>query len=77
MDVKYSLADIDHIVDTIKYLDIKQKNILHKLLIKCKVFFDGTLGQWTRKTYTIHLKYGVTSYHGFTYKVSYAYKLIL
>jgi hypothetical protein len=57
LDAKYQKADLQSIVrDNCKHLSTDQQKKLLQLLMKYKLFFDGTLGDWKTKSVSIQLK---------------------
>ena len=63
LDANYEKADLNKIVDNLKYLDKNKQTKLLNLLKKYEPMFDGALGKYTGSTYKIELKEDVKPYH--------------
>ena len=63
LDANYEKADLNKIVDDLKYLDKNKQSKLLKLLKKYEPMFDGALGKYTGSTYKIELKDNIKPYH--------------
>ena len=56
LEANYEKADLNKIVDNLKYLDKNKQSKLLKLLKKYEPMFDRALGKYTGSTYKIELK---------------------
>ena len=63
LDANYEKADLNKIVDNLKYLDKNKQTKLLNLLKKYEPMFDGALGKYTGSTYKIELKDNIKPYH--------------
>ena len=59
------------------YLNTTQQNNLYQLLLKYKLLFDGTLGDWNTCLVSLDLKPRTTLYHRKAYPVLYVYEQCL
>jgi hypothetical protein len=65
LDTKYKEADLQSIVEeSCKHLTADQQKKLLQLLMKYKLLFDGTLGDWRTKLVSFELREGISLYHG-------------
>ena len=56
LDLKYSQADLQQVVQELKHLTFEQQSQLLKTLRKYEALFDGTLGTWNTKPVELELK---------------------
>jgi hypothetical protein len=70
LDAKCNKADLQSIVkDSYKHLSADQQKKLLQLLMKYKLLFDGTLGDWRSKPVSFHLKEGASPHHSQAFPV--------
>jgi hypothetical protein len=63
LDAKYSIADLNEVVDSADHLTSSEQGKLLTLLMKYEDLFDGTLGTFTGAPYDIKLKDNVEPHH--------------
>ena len=63
LDVKYTLVDLNMVIQACRHLTEDEKSQLHALLRKYEHLFDGTLGTKNNKPYNIELKEGAKPYY--------------
>ena len=56
LDLKYSQADLQQVVQELKQLTLEQQSQLLKTLRKYEALFDGTLGTWKTEQVELELK---------------------
>ena len=56
LDAKYKPADLKQIASECKLLNLKEQQLLLKLMSKYKDLFDGTLGTWNTEPVDLELK---------------------
>jgi len=74
LDAKYEPANLDQVTKEIPLISKEDRKEIYKLLKKYSILFDGQLGRYTGPPHTIHLKDGVTPYHGKPYKIPQIYE---
>ena len=74
LDAKYEPADLKQVAEETPLLSKEDRRNLYKLLKKYSILFDGQLGRYTGPPHTIHLKDGVTPYHGKPHKIPQNYE---
>ena len=63
LNEKYQKSDLIKIVSNSKHLNNNEQSMLHDLLTKYELLFDGTPGTWEMKPVDIELKPGAKPYH--------------
>ena len=63
LNVKYTPADLNAVVQACRHLTEDEKSQLHALHHKYEHLLDGTLGTWNNEPYNIELKEGAKPYH--------------
>ena len=56
LDAKYTLADLNAVIQACRHLTEDEKSQLHALLSKYKHLFDGTLGTWKNNPTILNLR---------------------
>lgn len=69
LDAKYSVLDIDGVVNDMNHLTDNQKDDMRNLLNKHKKLFDGTLGVYPHKKFHIDTDGSMTPVHARAYPV--------
>jgi hypothetical protein len=69
LDAKYEQIDIDNVVAQQTHLDDDKKDDLRRLLSKYTKLFDGTLGVYPHKKFSIELTEDAKPYHARPYSV--------
>jgi hypothetical protein len=65
LDAKYAKEDLQSILkNNCKHLSANHQKKLLQRLVKFKLLFDGTLGDWKTKPVSFHLKEGASPNHG-------------
>lgn len=77
LDAKYEKANISKLVNEQTHLSTAHQDKLHELLSEFEDLFDGTLGKWRGRDYTIELKEDATPYHARPYPIPKAYEQTL
>ena len=77
LDAKYERMTPQQIASLITHLSTSEKQKLQALLAKYEHLFDGSLGTWKMKDYSIELKQGVKPYHGRPYSIPKIYEQTL
>ena len=77
LDVKCAKADLEEMVANVTTISPEEQQTLSKLPQKCKVLFDGTLGEFTGAPLHIQLKDGIGPHHAWPFPVPKAHKRTL
>jgi hypothetical protein len=71
LDAKYEKADLSAIIrENCSHLTASDREKLLSVLLKFKLLFNGTLGDWKLLLVSFELKEGMKPYHGRPYPVS-------
>ncbi len=77
-DVKYEKADLPSIVrENCSHLKASDQDKLLSVLLRFKLLFDVTLGDWNLPPVSFELKKGMKPYHGMPYPIPHKHKSIL
>ncbi len=78
LKVKYEKADLPAIIrENCSHLTASDRDKLLSVLLKFKLLFDGTLGDWKLPPVSFELKEGMKPYHGRPYPIPHKHKAIL
>ncbi len=78
LDAKYEKADLPAIIRENRFhLKASDRERLLSVLLKFKLLFDGTLGDWNLLPVSFELKEGMKPYHGRPYPILHKHKAIL
>jgi hypothetical protein len=78
VDAKYEKADLPAIImENFSHLTASDREKLLSVLLKFKLLFDGTLGDWKLPPVSFELKEGMKPYHGRSYPIPHKHKAIL
>ncbi len=78
LDAKYEKADLPAIVrENCSHLKASNREKLLLVLLKFKLLFNGTLGDWNLPPVSFELKEGMKPYHGRPYPIPHKHKAIL
>jgi hypothetical protein len=78
LDAKYEKADLPAIIkENCSHLTASNREKLLSVLLKFKLLFDGTLGDWKLLPVSFQLKEGMTPYHGRPYPILHKHKAVL
>jgi hypothetical protein len=78
LDAKYEKADLPAIIrKNCSHLTASGREKLLSVLLKFKLLFDGTLGDWTLPPVSFELKEGMKPYHSRPYPILHKHKAIL
>jgi hypothetical protein len=70
LDVKYEKADLPAIIrENCSHLKAANREKLLSVLLRFKLLFDGTLGDWKLPLVSFELKEGMKPYHGRPYPI--------
>jgi hypothetical protein len=75
LDAKYEKADLPAIIrENCSHLTANDREKLLSVLLKFKLLFDGTLGDWKLPPVSFELKEGMKPYHGRPYPTPHKHK---
>jgi hypothetical protein len=78
LDAKYEKADLPAIIrENCSCLKASDREKPLSLLLRFKLFFDGTLSDWKLPPVSFELKEGMKPYHGRPYPIQHKHKAIL
>jgi hypothetical protein len=78
LDAKYEKADLPAIVrENCSHIKASDREKLLSVLLKFKLLFDGTLGDWNLPPVSFELKEGMKPYHGRPYPIPHKHIAIL
>jgi hypothetical protein len=78
VDAKYEKADLPAIVrENCSCLTVSDREKLLSVLLRFKLLFDGTLGDWKLPPVSFELKEGVKPYYGRPYPILHKHKAVL
>ncbi len=78
MDAKYGKADLPAIIrENCSHLKATDREKLLSVLLKFKLLFDGTLGDWNLLPVSFELKEGMKPCHGRLYPILHKHKAVL
>jgi hypothetical protein len=78
LDAKYEKADLPAIIwDNCSHLKASDREKLLSVLLKFKLLFEGTLGDWKQPPVSFELKEGMKPYHGRLYPILHKHKAVL
>jgi hypothetical protein len=78
LDAKYEKADLPAIIrENNSHLTASKREKLLSVLLKFKLLFDGTLGDWKLPPVSFELKEGMKPYHGRPYPILHKHKAVL
>ncbi len=78
LDAKYEKADLPAIIrENCSHLTASNRDNLLSVLLRFKLLFDGTLGDWKLLPVSFELKEGMKPYHGRPYPIPHKHKAIL
>jgi hypothetical protein len=78
LDTKYQKADLPAIIrENCSPLTASDREKLLSVLLKFKLLFDGTLGDWKLPPVSFELKEGMQPYHGRPYPIPHKHKAVL
>ncbi len=78
LDAKYEKADLPAIIrENCSQLQASDRDKLLSVLLKFKLLFDGTLGDWKLPPVSFELKEGMKPYHGRPYPILHKHKTVL
>jgi hypothetical protein len=78
LDTKYKKADLPAIIrEKCSHLTASDREKLLSVLLKFKLLFDCTLGDWKLLPVSFELKEGMKPYHGRPYPIPHKHKAIL
>jgi hypothetical protein len=78
LDPKYEKADLPAIIrENCSHLKASDRDKLLSVLLKFKLLFNGTLGDWKLPPVSFELKEGMKPYHGRPYPIPQKHKAIL
>jgi hypothetical protein len=77
-DAKYEKADLLAIIrGNCSHLKASDREKLLSVLLRFKLLFDGTLGEWNLLPVSFELKEGMKPYHGRPYPIPHKHKAVL
>ncbi len=78
LDAKYDKADLLAIIrENCSHLTASVREKLLSVLLKFKLLFDGTLGDWKLPHVSFELKIGMKPYHGRLHPIPHKHKAVL
>jgi hypothetical protein len=78
LDTKYEKADLSAIIrENYSHLTASNREKLLSVLLKFKLLFDGTLGDWKLPPVSFELKEGMQPYHGRPYPILHKHEAVL
>jgi hypothetical protein len=78
LDAKYEKADLPAIVkENCSHLQASDREKLLSVLLKFKLLFNGTLGDWNLPPLSFKLMEGMKPYHGRPYPIPHKHKAVL
>ncbi len=78
LDAKYEKADLPAIIrKNCSHLKASDREKLLSVLLRFKLLFDGTLGDWNLPPASFELKEGMKPYHGRPYPILHKHKTVL
>jgi hypothetical protein len=78
LDAKYEKADLPAILrENFSHLRVFDREKLLSVLLKLKLLFNGTLGDWKLPPVSFELKEGMKPYHGRPYHILHKHKVVL
>jgi hypothetical protein len=78
LNAKYEKADLPAIIkENCSHLTASNREKLLSVLLKFKLLFNSTLGDWKLPPVSFELKEGVKPYHGRPYPIPHKHKAIL
>jgi hypothetical protein len=78
LDAKYEKADLPAIIrENCSHITASNREKLLSVLLRFKLLFDGTLGDWKLPPVSFEFKGGVKPYHGRPYPIPHKHKAIL
>ena len=78
MDTKYEKADLPAIIrENCSHLKASDREKLLSVLLRFKLLFDGSLGDWNLQHVSFELKEGMQPYHGRPYPIPHKHKAII
>ncbi len=78
LDAKYEKADLPAIIrENCSHLTASNREKLLSVLLRFKLLFNGTLGDWKLPPVSFELKEGMEPYHGRLYPILHKHKAVL
>jgi hypothetical protein len=78
LDAKYEKADLPAIIrENRSHLTVSNRDKLLSVLLKFKLLFDGTLGDWKLPPVSFEQKEGMKPYHSRPYPIPHKHEAVL